>query len=273
MVSSSSSPDFADSDVDALCETYQAYATVGLEIARGPGCFVVRNDLAPDVYDANFLWVGPEAEFESAIAFHEAQLGDRGYRNIRTQPSSPPEFEATFVLRDYVLDPTLQLLLDGPLGGPEPHDFDIRAVTSDADWIELARLLREDHVETNEKRGRTIFRPELSTQIVSNHRRTAPEVQFFLARIEDEAVAFFSAWPGRNGVGMVEDLFTHSSYRRQGIARALIHHCVADARARGADRVLIGAEPGDTPKDLYAAMGFEPRCMTRAWLRPPSIGR
>ena len=34
-------------------------------------------------------------------------------------------------------------------------------------------------------------------------------------------------------------------HRGRGLARALIHHCVADARARGADAVLIGAVPGD----------------------------
>jgi GNAT superfamily N-acetyltransferase len=66
---------------------------------------------------------------------------------------------------------------------------------------------------------------------------------------------------------MVEDLFTLPRYRNRGIARALIHHCVDDARARGAENVLIGARPDDTPKNIYAAMGFEPTCLTRNWLK------
>ena len=56
-------------------------------------------------------------------------------------------------------------------------------------------------------------------------------------------------------------------FRGQGVARALIQHCVADARARGARDELIGSDPNDTPKQLYAAMGFEPTCLTRGWLR------
>ena len=69
---------------------------------------------------------------------------------------------------------------------------------------------------------------------------------------------------------MVEDLFTRPSHRNRGIARALIHHCVADARARGAVDVLIGAIYDDTPKNAYAAMGFESTCLTWEWLKAPN---
>jgi GNAT superfamily N-acetyltransferase len=85
--------------------------------------------------------------------------------------------------------------------------------------------------------------------------------------VDGAAVAYFSSWPGIAGVGMVEDLFTLPSHRGRGIARALIHHGVADARTRGAQSVLIGSDPDDTPKHLYAAMGFEPTCVTWGWTR------
>ena len=62
---------------------------------------------------------------------------------------------------------------------------------------------------------------------------------------------------------MVEDLFTLPSHRNRGIARSLIHHCVDDALARGAVDVLIGALHDDTPKNAYAAMGFETTCRDR----------
>lgn len=39
--------------------------------------------------------------------------------------------------------------------------------------------------------------------------------------------------------------------------------------ARGADQVLIGAYPDDTPKNAYAAMGFESTCLTWGWLKLP----
>ena len=75
-------------------------------------------------------------------------------------------------------------------------------------------------------------------------------------------------------MGKVEDLYTHPRLRRRGIATALLARGVADCRHRGADAVLIGARPDDTPKHLYVALGFRPFCVHRAWLKriPASRG-
>ena len=43
----------------------------------------------------------------------------------------------------------------------------------------------------------------------------------------------------------------------RGLATALIAYCVSDARVR-AGPVIIGADPNDTPKLMYASMGFRP---------------
>ena len=57
--------------------------------------------------------------------------------------------------------------------------------------------------------------------------------------------------------------------RRRGVATALFTHCVADARARGAERVLIGASTGsyDIPRRFYAAAGFRPLCLTWSYFQ------
>ena len=77
-------------------------------------------------------------------------------------------------------------------------------------------------------------------------------------QIEDQPAGFFNAWEGVDGMGQVEDLFVLPEYRKRGIATALIHHCVAESRRRGAKEVLIVADPDDTPKNIYARMGFRP---------------
>jgi hypothetical protein len=63
----------------------------------------------------------------------------------------------------------------------------------------------------------------------------------------------------------------HRSHR--GLATALIHPCVADARSKGAGPVVIAADPTDTPKHMYAAMGFRPVAVYSHYLkrldRPP----
>jgi ribosomal protein S18 acetylase RimI-like enzyme len=40
------------------------------------------------------------------------------------------------------------------------------------------------------------------------------------------------------------------------IGTALVHHAVADARAHGAGPVALVVDPDDTPRQMYAAMGF-----------------
>ena len=78
---------------------------------------------------------------------------------------------------------------------------------------------------------------------------------------------FFSSWCAPNGIGIVEDLFTRREYRHRGIATALIAHCVADARERGAGPVAISARVDDTPKHMYAALGFHPTGISRAYIK------
>jgi hypothetical protein len=49
-------------------------------------------------------------------------------------------------------------------------------------------------------------------------------------------------------------------------------HAVADARLRGAEAVLIGADVNDTPKLMYYRMGFRPLLLYSSYTRtlPPS---
>ena len=63
----------------------------------------------------------------------------------------------------------------------------------------------------------------------------------------------------------MEDLFTHPEFRHRGLATALIHNCVADCRAHGAGPVVIVCDPGDTPKEMYAAIGFRPIAIKREY--------
>jgi GNAT superfamily N-acetyltransferase len=90
-------------------------------------------------------------------------------------------------------------------------------------------------------------------------------VRYFLAWDEDLPRAYFSAWPGEHGIGLVEDLFTEPAFRHRGLATALIARCVKDARARGAELVVIGGDANDTPRHMYAAMGFRPLMLTRQY--------
>jgi len=251
----------------ALCRSYMHSLHLGAETSPGPGCLAVRQDAAPLVYDVNHVQVPGDADPNEVLRFADDQFAERQFRKIFTQPSTAPEVVAALALAGFVPDLTLQLLLRGELRGPPPPEIEIHPVQSEADWEELDRLARANHVEVDQVNDTTIFSEDVTRQIQLVRRRAAEQVHFFLARIDAKAVAFFSSWPGIEGLGMVEDLFTLPSYRHRGVARALIHHCVADARARGGDAVLIGADPADSPKHYYAELGFAPTCLTTGWLK------
>ena len=120
-----------------------------------------------------------------------------------------------------------------------------------------ARLVLEDYVVSSEVQ--LLLEGDLQAQ--------CPPLRFWIARAEGSDCAFFSSWPGTNGIGKVEDLFTLPEFRGRGIGTALIAHAVLDARERGAGPVLIGALTDDAPKHMYAGLGFRPLCVMREYLK------
>ena len=70
-----------------------------------------------------------------------------------------------------------------------------------------------------------------------------------------------------NGLGMVEDLFTLPTFRKRGIATAIIARAIAHVRQQDAAQILIGAHTTEPPKRLYAALGFAPVCVTREYIK------
>jgi GNAT superfamily N-acetyltransferase len=265
-------PDAPAADPSArACRTYRAYLALGHEVVPGPFGRVVREPRAPRIYDANHLQAvtaaTPEA-VRATLELADKELSGLGHRHVVVEPATPPAFVARLALEGYAGKPTLQMLLGGPLVGLAPPEVDLRPAESEADWRSFRALLREDHLEDCARQGRPAYDEGVTDEMVAT-KRVKEGLRFWLARLDGRDVAFFSSWPGEGGVGMVEDLFTLPRFRRRGIARALLHHAVADARARGAREVLIGADPTDTPKRIYARLGFRPVCLTWSWLWTP----
>jgi GNAT superfamily N-acetyltransferase len=258
-------------DLDAVVATLLGYFELGNEVVAEEGVRWVRNPACAEIYDANHgtavRAATPEA-VDTVLRRADEVFADHGHRTFKVDPRTPAAFEARLLLDGYAGETELQLLLTGDLRA-DPAPVDIRPVQGPADWASVARLTRRDHEEEADKGGRPPYAASVTTAMVATKRAKAPGLQFFLARVDGEDCAFFSSWPGPEGsaVGKVEDLFTAPEHRRKGIATALIAHAVADARARGADAVLIGADPTDTPKDMYAAMGFAPVCPLRSYTK------
>ena len=149
-----------------------------------------------------------------------------------------------------------------------PRDVEIREVLTEDDWRAYHELDKLWWLESGTSED--VFGPydsDLHEELTLSLRLKWPSVRRWFACVDGVPGAFFASWPGENGVGMVEDLFCDPIYRNRGLATALIAHAVNDARDRGAGPVIINSNPPDTPKHIYARMGFRPIYVGRTYLK------
>ncbi len=255
--------------LDRACATLTGYFELGNRVLGAPGARFVRNPQYPLIYDANHVCAARAAtpqELDELLRAVEVEFAELGHRQFKCDPHTPAALEARLVLEDYVASSEVQLLLEGELQA-DPREVEVRPCDSDRDWETLERLTRADHEEEARKFGHAVYSREVTAQMVAVRRGKCPPLRFWIARADDRDCAFFSSWPGTNGVGKVEDLFTLPEFRGRGVGTALIAHAVRDARERGAGPVLIGALTDDTPKQMYAGLGFRPLCVLREYLK------
>lgn len=258
-----------DPDLAAVHETLDGYLALGNQVIEASRAQFVVNQDAPRVYDANFVSrVRARTPQEITALFAEADqvFGSSDHRRFICDSATPPTFEARLVLEGYRPENELELLLEGELLATSPA-VELRLASSEDDWAAIQSLTRLDHLEEVERFGRPDWGEALSRQLVDRRRAKGPAVRTWIASVDAVDCAFFSSWPGTNGVGKVEDLFTRPDFRHRGIATALIAHAVADARQRGAGPVVIGALPDDTPKHMYVKLGFRPFSLRRGYLK------
>ena len=147
-----------------------------------------------------------------------------------------------------------------------PSDIEIRPVQTEDDWREYAALKKLDWLE-HERRIEKAPEPAVGEALSAVARLKQPPVHYWFACLDGRPLAYFNSWAGTEGIGQVEDLFTHPKFRHRGLATALIHRCVLECRHNGADPVVIVADPTDTPKQMYAAMGFRPVAVYSHYLK------
>ena len=255
----------SDADLIArVCQTYEAYLELDNESFEADGATFVRSRTAFNRYDANHVaHIRAESpqEIEALLRRVEVEFKDFTHRAFYLDPLTPPQFAARLVLDGgYRVIEELIMLLEGELKA-SPKPADIRLIEDESQWQALFEM---------EAMWASTYPPESRTPLEQNFyqlRSKTPPVRWWLAYVDGVPRAFFNSWEGTNGVGQVEDLFTQPEYRHQGLATALLAHCVADARKHGAGPVIIGADPNDTPKHMYASMGWRPLYVTRHFVK------
>lgn len=249
----------------------QANLALGHETFIADGAMFVRDRAFPRLYSENYvssITASTPAEIERLLGRVETEFAHCDHRAFHADFTTPPEFEARLQLDGYEASNSLVMLLQGNLTSTPPS-CDIRAVESDASWDAFFALFALNVLDWGAHADRTGVSADASigVDLARAQARKSPPVRYWLAYLDGEARGYFNAWEGVDGVGQVENLFVHAEYRHRGLATALIHHCVADAREHGAGPVVIVADASDTPKRMYAAMGFRPVAIKRTYLK------
>jgi GNAT superfamily N-acetyltransferase len=255
------------------CETNHSYLALGNERFESHDASFLINPRTPRRHDSNCVGLirtrAPD-EVEALLQRTEKEYGAYKHRCWHIDALTPPETAARIALESGVrLDETLVLILEGELRVREREasaQIEVREVLSEDDWLAYREL---DALWWKESSTAYFgeYDPELHDELTLSRRLKAPQARAWFACVDSVPRAFFSSWPGDNGVGIVEDLFCHADFRHRGLATALIARCIADCRERSAGPVVINADTRDTPKQMYAAMGFRPLFIHRTYTR------
>jgi ribosomal protein S18 acetylase RimI-like enzyme len=209
----------------------QALLALGNERFEADCGAFVRNRSVREIHDANHVahvTASTPGEIERLLARVEREFDGFPHRRFDLDFATPPGFEARLAFEGYQRADLLVMLLEGELA-TDAKPCDIRPVSDDAGWEAYAALHDVDWQEY----VRLLGRPEdvwTADAMVRSRRSKSPPVNYWLACVDNESRAYCASWAGVDGVGQVDDLFTHPDYRRRGLASALVRHCVADCR-------------------------------------------
>ena len=262
----------SDALVRRVCATYRTQrAALGERVAH-PLATIVRDRARPDVWDANHasdVRAESPAEIEEVLGALDAAMADHAkVRKVFCDPQTPASFVARLHVEGFRREGTVQLVLEGDLEAA-PSSPAVRRAEREDDWASVAALTAAWFREEAEKAGRAAPSASFLAQMIDFRREMAGLFHAWIAHDEGD-VGMLSSWEGVDGLGMVEWLYVRRDRRRRGLASVLVHHAVADARARGAREVLIGAsdaEDDPVPRRLYHALGFRPVCVTEEYTR------
>jgi len=253
----------------AIAEAYRWQRRFGNARVAAAHCHIVANPAFPEVWEANHadeVTAETEAEIDAVLAAMEAHLSHTNWRIVHTDGFTPDAFLARLALDDFEEKfVIIQMALQGDVadrGGP----IDLRPVVSDADWQALLQLVLADHAE-GRRTGGMALPPEFTAEMVASYRAKSEAFHFHLAMRDGRPVAFGAYAIASNGVGMIDELFTLPSARREGVATGIIAEFTDRLRAQGCRIVFLGALTGETAKHLYAKLGFRPVGLARTWVK------
>ncbi|MGW3661060.1 GNAT family N-acetyltransferase [Streptomyces sp. NPDC005151] len=147
----------------------------------------------------------------------------------------------------------------------------IRPLTSNDDWAQATRL----SISCNGHVAMTAEHQQFLERKVAGHRRLcdAGRGAWFGAFVEGRMRVGAGLFSDGSGLARFQDVETHPSYRRRGLASSLVHQAGHwGLHQLGAHTLVIVADPGYHAIRLYRALGFADAEHQVQLSRPPASG-
>ena len=242
---------------------------LGLDVLALDHCGIVADPAHPDLWDANHaddVTADSDAAIDAVLAAMDVHLAHSDWRVVHADPFTPERFLARLAYEGFVEQPVVIQMICDQLASNRDIGVTFVEVVEQPEWDVLAALVAADVAE-GKRTGALDLDREFVRGMVANYRRKLPQYRFFLAVRDGQALAYGAYAVAPNGMGMIEDLFTLPSARRQGIASALIARFDRELREAGCRQVFLGALAEEEAKTLYFSMGFRPAMLTRCWVK------
>jgi GNAT superfamily N-acetyltransferase len=205
-----------------------------------------------DRFVSNFLCIEGDLDaIEPAMLMRSADeiLGGAGYAHrtvLLRSDGHGARWAPAFETAGYRVDPVvLMCLRRDPDRGPTV-DVQERAF-ADARPVILETYLRDARLE-----------PHHVDQFTDQHGAYERDVgaRFFVGEVDGKPAGVCELWMD-GGDALVEHVDTLKEFRNRGVARSVVLAAIGAARGADAERIFIGADDNDWPKELYGKLGFD----------------
>ena len=189
----------------------------------------------------------PSLSFDDLVALMEERFAGRRYASaVFEDERTGDRMAAAAQAIGWRVDRELYMELRRP-----PDRVVDTAGVQEGDEEEVLALMRAWNEEELASQGAETLR---QLGVFAEREWRARPARIFVA---GDASATCRLWE-EDGIAQVEAVYTSPAARGRGYARMLLTHALLEARAGDPELVFIVADDDDTPKELYARLGFDP---------------
>lgn len=242
----------------------------GLDAVEQDGVTIVQTPAHPQTWDMNFVEAGPNADPQAVLRALNETFDAASSWVVHIDSLTDPGVEAALALAGFREETVLIEMLAVRPSTPRPSARVTLTPVGDANWSGFAALADADMRE-GKRTGE--YDARVAAGLMEGMRRRLGACDYWVLEEDGTAIGYGMTAVCPNGLGLIENLFTLPEHRGRGVMSGFILEAAERLRAAGCDGVFLDAHAHDTPKHLYARLGFAPVALTRTWVKRSSAER